>query len=173
MDHAVDIRIRGEDLVKRGFIGDVNVVVGRSSAGQQFNAANDFLGRIVLIVNDDNLVASFDEGYGGEGTNIPRSTILELEMSRSGWRGSADAMHDIQLMTTGSSFYIWHVSDRNSHGRGVHLPGDEDRPDSHDFKRSIEDLIELEVRRSGQIYQDLDCWMDIVDLVDCRNLTSY
>jgi hypothetical protein len=83
MNNAVHIGIRSEDLVKRRFISDVDVVVGRSSAGQQFDTADDFFRRIVLVVDDDNFIASLDEGHCGEGANIPRSTILESEISRS------------------------------------------------------------------------------------------
>jgi hypothetical protein len=82
MDNAVDIGVRSEDLVKRGFISDIDVVICRSSSCQQFNAANDFLGGIVLIVNNDNLIACLDESYCGEGANIARSTVVESENVR-------------------------------------------------------------------------------------------
>ena len=83
VNNAVHIGVRSEDFVKGRFIRDIDVVVGRASTSQQFDAADDRFGRVVLIVNDDNLVASLNEGHCGEGANIPRSTVLESEMLRS------------------------------------------------------------------------------------------
>lgn len=104
MNNAVNIGIRREDFVKRGFIGDVDIVVGRASAGQQFNAVDDLFRRVVLVVDNDNLVAGLDEGHGGERANIAGSTIVESEFLRL----------------------------RES-GRVVHIPSDEDRSDGHDY----------------------------------------
>lgn len=41
MDNAVNIGVRSEDFVKRSFVGDVDIIIGRASAGQQFDAADD------------------------------------------------------------------------------------------------------------------------------------
>jgi hypothetical protein len=43
MDNAVNIRMRGKDLVKGRFIGDVDAVVCRPSAGQQLDTVDNFI----------------------------------------------------------------------------------------------------------------------------------
>lgn len=43
MDNAVNIGVCGEDLVKGSFVSDIDIVVGRSSARQQFDATDDLL----------------------------------------------------------------------------------------------------------------------------------
>lgn len=82
MNNAVNIGVRSEDLVKRSFVGDIDIVVGWSSASQQFNAADDFFRRVVLVVNNDNLITGLDEGDSGERANIAGSTNLESENLR-------------------------------------------------------------------------------------------
>ena len=67
MDHIVDIRVLGKDLVKASLIGDINSVESRLGARQDLNAVHDLRTRgIVAIVDDDDLVAGIDEGEGGE-----------------------------------------------------------------------------------------------------------
>lgn len=82
MNNAVNIGVRSEDFVKCNFIGDIDIVVDWTSASQQFNAADDFLRRVVLVVDNDNLITGLDEGDSGERANIAGSTILESENLR-------------------------------------------------------------------------------------------
>ena len=66
MDHIVNIRVLLEDFVKRSLVCDIALVEGRSFAADQLDAVDDLCGRIVKVVNDDNLVVSLEEGEGCE-----------------------------------------------------------------------------------------------------------
>ena len=60
MDDIVNIWVRGEDLVKFGFVGDVAGVVLGSFPGDELDAVEDFLGGVVEIVDDDDLIVCFE-----------------------------------------------------------------------------------------------------------------
>jgi hypothetical protein len=67
VDHIVNVWVLSEDFVKASLIGDINVVEGRLGARQDLNAVHDLRARgVVAIVDDDDLVASLDQGEGRE-----------------------------------------------------------------------------------------------------------
>jgi hypothetical protein len=77
MNDIVNVRVLGEDFIESRLIGKVGVVEGGSSAGQELDAVDDlFARRVVAIVDDNDLVASLDKGYGGERANVAGATIL-------------------------------------------------------------------------------------------------
>lgn len=74
MDNAVDIGVRLEDLVEASLVGDINLVEGRALLGDQLDAVQNDLGRVVETVDDDDLVAVLEEGHGGEGADVAGAT---------------------------------------------------------------------------------------------------
>ncbi len=75
MDHAVNVRMGLEDLVKILFLPDVHLHELWTLAGYQFDALQDLLAGVIEIVADHDLVASFQEGQGGERANVARPTV--------------------------------------------------------------------------------------------------
>lgn len=57
MNHTVDIRVSGKDLVKASLIRDVDLVEVRSLAAEEFDAVEGDLGGVVQTVDDDDFVA--------------------------------------------------------------------------------------------------------------------
>ena len=70
MYDIINIGMRGEDFFESLLVGDVAVVELGSFAADEFNAAEDFLGGVVEIVDDDDFVVRFEEGEGGEGADV-------------------------------------------------------------------------------------------------------
>lgn len=66
MDDTVNIGVFLEDIVESFFVGDVEVVVFRSSATDEFDAVEDFGGRVIEVVNYDDGIVGFEEGEGSE-----------------------------------------------------------------------------------------------------------
>lgn len=83
VDDGVDGGVFGKDLVQGGLVGDVEVVVGRSSATDELNAIEDLFGRVAQVVDNDHVVAGFEEGEGGETANIACATERGEDMSVS------------------------------------------------------------------------------------------
>lgn len=59
MNHAIDIRMRFEDLVEVLLLSNIDIVELGSLAADEFNAIDDLLRRIVQIVRNDDLVVGF------------------------------------------------------------------------------------------------------------------
>lgn len=74
MDDAVNVGVGSKHLVEGSRVGDIGLDELGPLAADQFNAVDDFGGRVVQVVGDDNLVASLEEGEGREGANIARSS---------------------------------------------------------------------------------------------------
>jgi hypothetical protein len=74
VNHIVDIWVLLEDLVERGLVCHVALVEGRSLAADELDAVYDFLGRVVEVVDDDDLVVGFEEGESREGANVAGTT---------------------------------------------------------------------------------------------------
>jgi hypothetical protein len=62
VDHIVDVWVLLKDLVQRRLICNVAFVEGRPLAADELDAVYDFLGGIVEVVDDDDLVVGFEEG---------------------------------------------------------------------------------------------------------------
>lgn len=70
VDDVVDVGMLLEHLVERGLILDVELVELGLLAADELNAVEDFLGRVVEVVDDDDLVASLQEGERCERANV-------------------------------------------------------------------------------------------------------
>ena len=70
MDHTVNIRMRLEDLVEVLLFPNVDIVELRSLARDKLNSIDCFFGRIEQVVNNNDLVASLEEGKRREGPNV-------------------------------------------------------------------------------------------------------
>lgn len=75
MNDAVNFRVLGKDLVKALFVGNVDVVEGRAAAAELLDAVEDDLEGVVEVVDDDDIVAVFEEGEGGKGANVAGSSV--------------------------------------------------------------------------------------------------
>lgn len=74
VDDIVDVRVLLEDLVECGFILDVELVELWPFAGDELDAIDDFLGRVVEVVDDDNFVAGIKERERCERANVAGAT---------------------------------------------------------------------------------------------------
>jgi len=59
MDHIVNVRVGLEHLVESSLVCDVGLVELGLLAADELNAVEDFLGGVVEIVDDDDLVVGF------------------------------------------------------------------------------------------------------------------
>lgn len=66
VNDAVNVAVLLEDGIEGLLIGDIALGILGLLAADQLNAVDDFLGGVVEVVNDDDLVAGFEEGEGGE-----------------------------------------------------------------------------------------------------------
>lgn len=75
MYHAINIRMllknsvqgainRNIDIIKRGFL-----------PAEELNSIENFLGRVVQVVSDDDFVASFQKSQSGERADVARSSV--------------------------------------------------------------------------------------------------
>jgi hypothetical protein len=69
-----------EHLVEAGLIGDIDFVKSRALLGDQLDAIQDNLGRVVEAVDDDDVVAMLEEGNCGERADVASATA-ELRVS--------------------------------------------------------------------------------------------
>ena len=76
VDDIVDLGVLFEDRVKGSWHGHVDVVKGRTFSADELDAMDALLGGIGEIVGDDDVVAGFEEGECGEGSDVSRSAVL-------------------------------------------------------------------------------------------------
>lgn len=74
MDDAVDFRVFRKDIVEGDLVGDVELVKGGASAGDELDAVDALLGGVVEVVNNDDLVAGLLKSYNGVGANVAAAT---------------------------------------------------------------------------------------------------
>lgn len=74
VNHAVNVWVRRKDFVERRPISDIYFVELRSFATQKLYAIQRHFRRIVQIVDNDDLVAMFEQSESGEGANVARTT---------------------------------------------------------------------------------------------------
>lgn len=75
MNDAVNVGVGGKHLVEGSRVGDISLDELGPLAADQFNAVDDFGGRVVQVVGNDDLVASLEEGEGCERADIARSSV--------------------------------------------------------------------------------------------------
>ena len=59
MYYAIDVGMRSKDVVEFGFIGDIAGIELGSLAAYQLDSTEDFLGRVVEVVDNDDFVTGF------------------------------------------------------------------------------------------------------------------
>lgn len=79
VNDIVNIWVLFKDLVEGSLISHVALVKGRSLAADELDAVDDFGGRVVEVVDNDNLVVCLEEGEGCERANVAGATALWLE----------------------------------------------------------------------------------------------
>src|SRR5699024_3480513 len=102
VDDAVNGGVLGKDLVEAFLVGHVDLVEVWAAAAEELDAVEGNLGRVVEVVDNDDIVAMLEEGEGGEGTNVAGATVAVSQ--RQSTRRIGDAGH---------------------------IPGDENGADSH------------------------------------------
>lgn len=75
VNNAVNVGVGSKDLVERSWVGDISLHEFRPLAADQFDAVDNFGGRIVQVVSDNDFVASLEEGEGRERADIARSSV--------------------------------------------------------------------------------------------------
>lgn len=85
VDNIVDVGMVGEDLLEGLLVGDVGIVEDGTLAGDGLNTVEDLLGRVVQVVDNDDLVVGLEQGEGCEAADVSGSTVASI----SAWRGSA------------------------------------------------------------------------------------
>ena len=81
--HTVNVGMRIENLVKVLLLSYVDNVELGSLATDEFDAIDDFLGRVVKIVSDHNLIVGFEQGEGRKGAYVARPTVQVSALLRS------------------------------------------------------------------------------------------
>lgn len=74
MDDVVNVGVLLEHLVERGLILDVELVELWLLAADELDAVDDLLGRVVEVIDDDDLVAGLEEGKRCERANVAGTT---------------------------------------------------------------------------------------------------
>lgn len=103
----------GEDFVELLLICDVAGVELRSFAADKLNAADDFCGGVVEVVDDDHFIICFEESESGEGADVA---------------GATDNVLDNVFSFADSCMCK------------LHIPSDKDRSYNHLFRRLIGDF---------------------------------
>lgn len=83
VNDTVDVGVGLKDLIESRLVGDIQLGELGLLARDQLNALQGLGGRVVQVISHDDLIASIEEGEGGEGANVARSTI---------WRGQPRSM---------------------------------------------------------------------------------
>jgi hypothetical protein len=97
VDDIVNVWVLGKDFVEPSFVCNVAFVKGRPLAADELDAVDDFLGGVVEVVDDDDLIVCLEEGKCCEGANVASATAREsvvccytMELERKlRWGGGA------------------------------------------------------------------------------------
>lgn len=74
VDDGVDGGVLLEDLVEGLLVGNVDLVEVGTAAAEQLDAVEGDLGRVVEVVDNDDIVTVLKEGEGGEGADVAGTT---------------------------------------------------------------------------------------------------
>jgi hypothetical protein len=70
VNDTVDLGVRREDAIERGFIGYVCIVEGGALAADELDAVDGDLGGVVEVVNNDDIVVVLEERERRERANV-------------------------------------------------------------------------------------------------------
>ena len=76
MDDRVNLGVLVKDSVESLLVGQVNLVESGAASAELLDTVEDIFERVVEAVDDDNIVAVFEEGQGGEGANVAGATVM-------------------------------------------------------------------------------------------------
>lgn len=74
MNDAVDVGVSLEDLVEALLVGDIELDEFGLLASDELDTVQGLGGGVVQVVGHDDLVASIEQGKGGERANVARTT---------------------------------------------------------------------------------------------------
>ena len=74
VNDIVKFRVFRKDLVERCLVRHVDVVVGWALSGNELDTSYTLCGGVVEVVDDDDVVAGFDQGEGSERTYVASAT---------------------------------------------------------------------------------------------------
>lgn len=89
VDDIVDVWVFIEDSVQRLLVGDVDFLVLWSLAADELDSVQHFVGRIVEVVYNDDLVVGFEKRKGCERANVARATTFQDQPSSLQWHKMA------------------------------------------------------------------------------------
>jgi hypothetical protein len=75
VNNAVNVGVSLEDLVEAILIGDIDLDELGLLAADSLNTVEGLGGGVVQVISDNDLVASLEEGQGGEGANVTGTTM--------------------------------------------------------------------------------------------------
>jgi hypothetical protein len=75
VNNAVNVRVSLEDLIEAILLGDIELDEIGLLAANSLNPVEGLGGGVVQVISDNNLVASLEEGEGGEGANVTGTTM--------------------------------------------------------------------------------------------------
>lgn len=99
MDDAVDGRVLLEDGVKGGLIGHVDVVEGGALPAEELHAVEGHDGRVVQVVDDDDIVAVLEEREGREGPDVAGATRVSPALARAALNGRREGRESAYPVT--------------------------------------------------------------------------
>ena len=75
MNDIVDVRVQLKHLIQLLLIGDIQRVVLGPLAADELNAVEDLIGRVVKVVDDDDLVVGLEKRESSERADVASATI--------------------------------------------------------------------------------------------------
>lgn len=81
MHDGIDAGVLREDVVETSLVGHIDLVEGRSLSANELDAIDGFLGRVVEVVDDHDVVASEEEFERREGADVARSSNVVVTLA--------------------------------------------------------------------------------------------
>lgn len=75
MYHTINIRMLLKDSIQGAINRDIDIVERRLLPAQELNSIENFLGRVVQVVGDDDFVASFQQSKSGERADVAGASV--------------------------------------------------------------------------------------------------
>lgn len=88
MNDTVNGRVLGKDLIEGLLVGDIDLVEVGAATGDELNSVEGNLGRVVEVIDDNDIVAVLEEGEGSKATNVASATERDEASAKAvsqGW----------------------------------------------------------------------------------------
>lgn len=82
MNHRVNLGVLVKDGIESLLVSQVDIVEGWTAATELLNAAEDIFEGVVEVVDNDDIVTVFEKCQGGEGANVPSTTVTTVSPAR-------------------------------------------------------------------------------------------